>query len=199
MKNTMQNGRLSGSISLDTIAPRKNLYGIGPLAYLNGELMVLDGVPYVSKVTSDSTMSVTQNFQVEAPFFVYGHVSEWQQLQLPEEVKDLETLENYLDKVFAEKDSPVVFRIKTKVSSATIHIVNLPPDAEVRSKKDAHQGITYYTLENEDVEILGFFSRKHQTIFTHHDTFIHLHLITKNREKMGHLDEAIFENGSLFY
>jgi acetolactate decarboxylase len=42
---------------------------------------------------------------------------------------------------------------------------------------------------DKPAEVLGFFSTRHQTIFTHHDSFLHMHLITTDKKWMGHLDE----------
>ncbi len=80
---------------------------------------------------------------------------------------------------------------------ATIHIVNLPKGATISSPDDAHQGEIKYKIENEQAEIIGFFSTEHQSIFTHHDSFLHAHLITADKRKMGHLDDAIFRKGSI--
>ena len=60
-----------------------------------------------------------------------------------------------------------------------------------------HQGQTNYMLENSEVEIVGFFSTEHKGIFTHHDSNVHMHLITTDRKKMGHLDKVFFGNGSM--
>src|SRR5690606_20183328 len=67
MKNVMRLGKLEGNISLDTLS-QKNLYGIGPVEYLKGELMIFDGISYVSKVETDSTMTIETSFEVKAPF-----------------------------------------------------------------------------------------------------------------------------------
>jgi acetolactate decarboxylase len=67
----------------------------------------------------------------------------------------------------------------------------------VSSPEEAHQGQTNYELENINSDIIGFFSTQHQTIFTHHDTFLHMHLINKDRQKMGHLDKVLFKKGSM--
>jgi acetolactate decarboxylase len=196
MKNVMRLGKLEGTISLDTL-PKENLYGIGPVEYLQGELMIFNGISYVSKVETDSTMTVETIFDVKAPFFVYAQVAEWENETLPDSITNLESLETYLDDKFKDRNEPVVFKIEGQINAATIHIVNLPQGTKVTSKDEAHQGITYYPIEQEKVDILGFFSRKHQAVFTHHDTFMHLHLITKNREMMGHLDEITFGSNQL--
>ena len=94
---------------------------------------------------------------------------------------------------------PFIFKLEGIIEKATIHIVNLPKGSKVSSPDDAHQGQINYHLQNEQVEIIGFFSTEHKAILTHHDTFLHMHLITKDKTKMGHLDEVLLKNGIKLY
>ncbi len=198
MKEVMWKGELQGKINLDTISNKKGLYGLGPISYLSGEILINDGRVYTSKVTSDSTMQVLKTSKVEAPFFVYGNVTHWKEVELPPEIINLQTLESFIDKTMKARETPFVFKLKGEVNSASIHIQNLPEGKKVSSPKEAHQGQVTYHLENEEVEIIGFFSRKHQGIFTHHDSFTHMHLITSDEKKMGHLDAAQFNQLKLY-
>ncbi len=190
MKNIMWKGELAGIIKLDTLKDKKGLYGLGPLSYLKGELLINDGKSYVSRVTSDSTMSVVKSFDVTAPFFVYARVNEWQEMELPENIKTLKNLENFVDEKSKELNQPFAFMLSGDIKNAVIHIQNLPDGSKVSSPEEAHAGQTTYILKDEEVDIIGFFSTRHQGIFSHHDSFVHLHLITKDESKMGHLDEA---------
>jgi acetolactate decarboxylase len=52
-------------------------------------------------------------------------------------------------------------------------------------------------LKSEQSEIIGFFSPEHKAIFTHHDAYLHMHLMTTDQQKMGHLDEALFKKGTM--
>ena len=88
---------------------------------------------------------------------------------------------------------PFFFKLEGFVDSANIHIVNLPEGKVVRSPDDAHQGQINYPI-TRNVSVLGFFSRNHKAIFTHHDTFIHTHLITQEKDMMGHLEEVSFSS-----
>ncbi len=189
MKNVMWKGELGGNIDLDTISERNGLYGLGPVSYLTGELLINGGKSYVSKVTSDSTMTVEKRFDVSAPFFVYANVTEWNKIELPSNVKSIKDLEKFIDEKTADYKRPFSFKLKGKVSKAIIHIQNLPKGTRVSSPDEAHQGQTNYKLTKEESEIVGFFSTKHKGVFTHHDSFLHMHLITKDESKMGHLDE----------
>ncbi len=93
MKNVMWKGELGSSINLDTISDKTGLYGLGPVSYLTGELMINNGVSYVSKVLSDSTMKVERRFDVSAPFFVYTNITEWDELKIPANIKSIKGLE----------------------------------------------------------------------------------------------------------
>lgn len=197
MKNVMWQGKLAGVIQLDTIQNRTGLYGLGPESYLTGELLINDGRSYVSRVATDSTMTVEETFDAAAPFFVYAHVNEWRKLDLPEEVKSIKDLEKFINDRTRDAKRPFAFKLTGQVAMADIHVQNLPAGTKVSSPAEAHQGQVNYPLENEEVEIVGFFSTEHQGVFTHHDSFLHMHLITKDKTRMGHLDGVEFSSGKV--
>ncbi len=86
-----------------------------------------------------------------------------------------------------------MFKLSGIVEQVTIHIVNLPKGSKVSSPDEAHIEQVNYTLKNEQSEIIGFFSTEHKAIFTPLYTYLHMHLITTDRQKMGHLDEVLFK------
>lgn len=75
MKNVMWKGQLYGNIHLDTITNKTNLYGLGPVEYLAGEILIIDGKSYKSTVTSDTTMKVEETYEIKAPFFGYANIT----------------------------------------------------------------------------------------------------------------------------
>ncbi len=197
MKNVMWKGQLHGTISLDTISNKEHLYGLGPVEYLAGEILILDGKSFKSTVVTDSTMKVEETFHIKAPFFGYANISNWSEYRLPDSIQTIQQLEHYLQKITISAPRPFMFKLKGTVQEASIHIVNLPKGSKVSSPDDAHKGQTNYKLLNTPSEILGFFSTDHKTIFTHHDTYLHMHLITTDRQKMGHLDAVLFKRGTM--
>lgn len=197
MKNVMWKGQLYGNMSLDTIANKKNLYGLGPVEYLSGEILIIEGKSYKSTVTSDSTMQVEETYDIKAPFFGYANISKWTEQTLVDSIQTIQQLEKYLDKVTKNSPRPFIFRLTGTVEQATIHIVNLPKGSKVSSPDEAHKGQKNYELQNEQADIVGFFSTEHKAIFTHHDTFLHMHLMTTDKQKMGHLDEVLFKKETM--
>jgi acetolactate decarboxylase len=197
MKNVMWKGELFGSINLDTIAQKTSLYGLGPVEYLAGEILILDGKSYKSTVISDTEMNVEETYDLKAPFFGYANIPNWTESTLPDSIQTVKQLELYLDQVTSSATRPFMFKLAGTVAQAQIHIVNLPKDSKVSSPAEAHQGQVNYQLNNEQSDIIGFFSTEHKAVFTHHDTFLHMHLITSDRQKMGHLDEVSFKKGTM--
>jgi acetolactate decarboxylase len=193
MRNVMQKGELFGTITLDTLF-KTHLYGLGPMEYLSGELLILDGTVYRSTVVSSKEMKVKVDPNARAPFFVYTHVPRWVEQQLPDSILTIRQLEAYLHNRWG-KLGPFPFRLSGYFPEARIHVVNLPKGTVVKSPEDAHQGQQDYVLNNAKAEVLGFFSTEHKAVFTHHNTFLHLHLIKEDRASMGHLDDAKFEKG----
>ena len=197
MKNVMWKGQLYGNIKLDTISNKTNLFGLGPVEYLAGEILIIDGKSYKSTVVSDTTMKVEETYEIKAPFFGYANISKWTEQTLPDSIQSIQQLEQYLDNLTKSSLRPFMFKLTGTVEKATIHIVNLPKGSKVSSPDEAHKGQKNYELKNEESEIIGFFSTEHKAIFTHHDTYLHMHLMTTDRQKMGHLDEVLLKKGTI--
>lgn len=192
MKDVMWKGELFGKINTDTIRNKHHLFGFGPLAYLRGEVLILDGISYQSTVNDKQEIKVERVHSVLAPFFAYANITNWHAIELPAPVRNLTDLENYLDSISSDREMPFLFKLSGSIDSANIHVVHLPEGSIVHSPEDAHQGIVHCRLNNSEVHIIGFYSRNHQTIFTHHDTNMHLHLITFDLKMMGHLESVSF-------
>lgn len=196
MRNTMFNGQLAGLIGMDSLA-RPGMYGLGPLDHLRGEVMLWDGVPFTSHATSDSTMSVVIDRMASAPFFVHAPVTGWMEVPIPDSITHLPQLDAFLTARYAGEGRPLAFTLSGRVAHAEIHVMDLPPGSVVRSPDDAHQGRKTHVRNVIDADLLGFFSTRHKAVFTHHDTNIHMHLISKDRAWMGHVDALAFDPRSV--
>lgn len=194
MKNVMREGKLFGVINIDTISKKSKLYGLGPVEYLSGELLIVDGITYKSTVINKEQMKVEEMRSVKAPFFVYSNQIEWDSILVPATVSNLQELEKFIDERTQSTNEPFAFKLKGIIPIAKIHIVNLPSGTKINKPDDTKKGQMNYEIRNEKSTIIGFFSRTHQSIFTHHDTYMHMHLITDDKQKMGHLDDLRFTN-----
>lgn len=192
MRNTMFSGQLAGLIGMDSICG-PGACGLGPLEYLRGELLVIDGHCYVSTATSDSTMKVEERRDASAPFFVHQRVDRWMPVALPDSVTDLAGLDAFLTAAFGALEAPFAFKLTGTFKEVHAHIVDVPPGTEVHGPEDAHRGNKTYRIPAAEAEAVGFFSTRHKAVFTHHDTNIHVHAITTDRSWMGHVEAILFD------
>lgn len=191
MRNTLFNGQLAGLIAMDGLAV-PGTYGIGPVEYLRGELLVLDGHVFVSTAAKEGGMTVEQRPTVRAPFFVHQRVEHWTSVELPDSIDNLAKLDAFLSARYADAGSPFAFRMHGDFAAVDAHIMDVPMGNEVNGPDDAHLHSKDYHTEGRNMDIVGFFSTKHKAVFTHHDTNIHVHAITRERDWMGHVEGMRF-------
>ena len=196
MRDVMWKGDLKGKIATDSLNNKKT-YGIGPIEFLKGEIVVFEGQTFVSKVIDSVSHQTIKIPSVRAPFFVYSTNSDLKVIEFNRENFTLKELEEYINSVYKDYDQPLLLRIDGLFDNIKLHSVNLPEGKKVSSPDEAHQGLTQYDFKNISGSLIGFFSRNHKAVFTHHDSFFHAHFISDDRKVLGHIDETDFNSSKV--
>ena len=191
MRDVMWKGDLKGKISTDSLNS-KDTYGLGPIENLKGEILLFEGQSYVSKVVDSISHKVNKVPSVSAPFFVYSSNSDLKIVEFNLDNYTLKELEEYINLVYNDYNQPLLVRIDGIFDNIKLHSVNLPYGKTVSSPDEAHQGLMQYDFKNVSGSLIGFFSRNHKAVFTHHDSYFHAHFISDNRNVLGHIDEINF-------
>ena len=82
----MHKGDLSAKVDLNEFESRDGLYGIGAVENLKGEILILDGVSYVSFCEMNDSLKVNtikKTFDVKATLMVYSQVKNWIDIKIP--------------------------------------------------------------------------------------------------------------------
>lgn len=190
----------SGKIDLNTLADLKHLYAVGPEEGLKGEITVWDSKPLLAEINKGRIV-VTNDFNRKACFLVYGQVSDWQELPVQSDASEKSVSEQVKSVARSHgitTDKPFVFLIKGKAKNVRLHVLNkvddIPPDGTSEQHEKAK---VRFTISDQPVEILGFYSEHHQGVFTHHDSFVHLHVRTPDNKISGHVESLELEPGSI--
>ncbi len=200
LSNIMVDGDLSAHINLDTLN-KTHLYGLGPVAGLKGELVIIDGKIY-STYKEGSKLVSQQNKTSLAAMLVYSKVEKWKEFSGPFAVKNYAELED-LVKQTAQKngydiEKPFAFKVKSSPSKTSYHVIDWKPGTE--HTMDNHKQFAYAgALPNEPVILLGFYSTHHKSIFTHHTTNMHVHILNEKSGTVGHLDDIKIDDLILIY
>ena len=187
---TMQ-GDLSGDYSLDSLYSMENLYAMGSLKNLSGEIQIFDGQDFSSIVQSDSVI-VGPFSQQNAAFIVYAQVKNWKDIAVPLSVTNTEALIGffeYNEGAEMNTDKPFMFLIEGRVEQLDWHVLYNAAEDSLPVKKDHHHNAKSGSIMEEDVEILGVYSRDHEGVFTHRGIPIHMHFRTTDGMLAGHVDD----------
>ena len=178
-------------VSADTLLQESGLFGLGPYGLMQGELTIVNGRPLVGKSAEDGRLTVIVDPRAKAPFFVYSYVNEWHSNELVVEAdnaNDIQTaIEMYAIENDVSLDEPFPFRIKGIIDSIEIHVV-LPRSSEVPGYIEGKKS-QKYQFQNVAGEIVGFYSQSGQGIYTHKDSYVHLHFIDDGQKIVGHIDD----------
>jgi acetolactate decarboxylase len=186
------------TIILDTL-PKSNLYGLGPYGKMQGEITVIDGKPLIAEAQADGSAKVSQSWKAEAPFFVYQQVSDWVAYDLSFEIESLADLQQAIETIARQKGynltTAFAFKVVGNIDNLTTHIV-LPRSSEIQGYQAGKNQLNY-EYNNSNGELIGFYSQQHQGVYTHKDSYIHVHFISKDMTQMGHVDKISLSGKSL--
>ncbi len=191
LKNIMHKGDLSAPLELNSLKDIKHLYAIGAVEKLKGEILILDGVPFISSYENNE-LTMKRTFNKKATLIVYASVDKWVSFKIPEHINSYATLENHILQVAKahgiDTYTPFPFLIEGIAKSIKWHIINWPEnDTEHTHQKHMQAGLNGQ-IHKQAVELLGFYSNAHHGIFTHHSTNMHLHVKTKDNNLAAHVD-----------
>lgn len=199
MKKIMHKGDLSAHISLDTLLSHPHIYGLGPAEGIKGELMIIDSKAYWCKVENEKTTTTITN-NAKATMLVYAQVPSWKSIAVTDGTKDYGALEKMVEELASKNgqslDEPFPFMIKGVVAKSSYHIIDWKEGTQHTS--DNHKQFAKYgSFKTEPVTLLGFYSNKHHSIFTHHTTNMHVHIMDDKKTVVGHIEEISSVSGTL--
>lgn len=190
-RNVMMGIDLSSTIWLDSLLTSPHLIALGPIEDLQGEITALNGEVWTSTVQKEKIL-VEQRSDVRAPFLVYAHVPEWKSYTASAQLQNLSDLESFIDSLGRahgfDKDDAFALRIIAHWQQVDYHIIMRDVNEKEHSHEAHNKAKRKYTLNDSRGELVGFFSRQHEGVFTHRGQYIHVHFLPEDRQTSGHLD-----------
>lgn len=196
LKNIMHKGDLSAKANLTEIKNLKNLYALGAMENLKGEIQIFNSEP-LNTYVKDGEIKFDKSYFNKATLLVYTTVENWITVQIPHIIITMNNFENFIAQEAKKYDldtkKPFPFLIEGIAKKINWHIIDWKDgDTDHSHEKHISSGLNG-EIENKEVELLGFYSDSHHAIFTHHTTNMHIHMKLKNEEIAGHVDD--FELG----
>ena len=191
LRQVMHAGDLSAQISLAELKSSSHLYAIGAVADLKGEIVVFDSRPYVSSV-AEGRLVTDSSFDIEAALLVWSSVPSWHKVVVPESMDSDTQLAAFVATQAArlgiDTAQPFPFRISGKIDELGWHVIDWPKEDSVHTHEKHESAGLHGILRNENVDIIGFYSNRHQGVITHMTSRIHLHVLARDHSLAAHVD-----------
>ncbi len=186
-------GDVSGKVSLAELPRTPLLYAVGPVADLGGEITVIDGRLHLARV-EHGMLKTSAEYDGRASFLVWATIPQWQEaVPLGTPAASPAELENLIEakarRAGLDVDKPFPFMLRGPLASVKYHVLR-PTQTQ-----DRHAAATSHTDSALNLRasgaggtIIGFFSKKHEGVFTHGGSYAHLHVLLADGNS-GHVDE----------
>jgi acetolactate decarboxylase len=192
MMNIMHEGDISAKADLKAFHSQDHIYALGALENLKGEILILDGKPCIATIREENLV-IDTSFNHRATLLVYTRISNWNSRPVPDSMDGREDFEVYVEaeasKSGLDTEQPFPFLITGKVKTLDWHIVNWPSDDTVHTHEKHMLSGLNGRIVGMEVTMLGFYSKHHQGIFTHHSTNTHMHVLTADKAICAHVDD----------
>jgi acetolactate decarboxylase len=200
MRNIMMKGDLSAKVDLDSIT-KTHLYGLGPVAGLKGEVLILDGQIFSSESNNNEIVN-HQDSVSKIAMLVYCYVEKWKPITFKANVVKYDDLEKLVEEKAKNEgidlEKPFVFKIEAKPKTLQYHVIDWK-NGEKHTMENHKQFAFNGLLKRSNAKLLGFYSNKHHSIFTHHTTNMHIHFLDEKTKTVGHLDNIALDDNITIY
>ena len=194
LKDIMHKGDISAKINLSFFEEKNHFYALGAIEDLKGEIQIFNSKPF-NTIVIDNTLTFDYSFKNKATLLVYASVEKWNKIIIPENISTYTKFEEYIENTarinHINTDEPFPFLIEGTAQSFNWHVIDWKDDDMHHTHEKHKTSGLYGTINNSQVEMLGFYSNAHHTIFTHHTTNMHIHVKTADGEVAGHVDDMI--------
>ncbi len=195
-------GQTGTTVSLDTMLPNPNLYAVGALSDLAGEITVAGGQVYVSRpkgIKHTDTEILTQTY-AGATLLVAAEVPAWNSFTIEQSIQ-FEDLDEEIARLALAAghglDRRIPFLVEGVVEDLEWHVVD---GSRLSGGGTTHQdhlaAAVTSRLDHITATLIGFYSQTDQGVFTHMGSTTHIHCLTTSPLATGHVDSVRIPAGT---
>jgi len=195
-------GQTGEAVRLTGLFPDSKLYALGALAGLAGEITVIGGKAYLSYPagTAETRTEISSEPTGGAALLVTADVAAWRAVKTPRAIP-FEELDQAIAALAAEAGIPSTerfpFLVEGEVERLEWHVIDgrrLPSGST--SHQDHLDASVRTSAAKARATLVGFFSEKDQSVFTHRGSTTHVHCVVEKPLASGHVDHVVIPAGT---
>jgi len=201
-EDLIKKGDMKTHITLKELQSKPHLYGIGSVTNLKGFIVIDDDKPFTSFVENGSVL-IDSSWNSEATLLVYAQVDNWKEVSIPDSVKTYKSLERFVLQSANDNDinpkEAFPFLVRGTIPSINWRVTDWDQkDKEITNKKVKKSGLQG-TANNVITTIVGFYCTNQYRVLAEHNTKMHLHFVSDNRQVSGHVDDISLDGNIRLY
>lgn len=189
-------------VTLDTLLPDPDLYAVGALAGLTGEITVIRGEAYLSYPEQDGARTeVARESAAAATLLVGARVPRWRDV-MTEAPIPFDRLDDRIGDLAAtagmDLDRRIPFLLEGEFEDLRWHVIDgRRLTGGGTSHEDHLAAAVQESRERATATLVGFYSRSDQGVFTHRGSTTHLHCVLERPLAAGHVDHVVIPAGTI--
>ena len=202
LRAMLHEGQTGATVTLDKILPNPNVYALGALADLSGEITVVGGKAYLARPDgTDATRTETAlQTNAAATLLVVSQVPAWHGIvtERPIRFEELdEAIATLATAAGMNIDERFPFLMEGSFDDLQWHVID---GHRLTSGADSHQdhmaGAIKTRLDRASGTLVGFYSANDMGVFTHMGSRTHIHCALDEPLATGHVDHVIIPVGT---
>jgi acetolactate decarboxylase len=202
LREIFHSGQVDSAVSLDSILPNPELYAVGALAGLAGEITVVAGTAYIGlPAGADSSRTRTWSEGPEsACLLVTATVEKWIEVSLEKGVRGKgldQALSEMAESAGLDVDEAFPFLIEGEVRELSWHVID---GDRLKRGETSHSDHLRAAVQHHRAQIsatlIGFYSPRDHGVFTHMGSNTHIHCVLKDPVSSGHVDDVLLPAGT---
>jgi acetolactate decarboxylase len=203
LRAMMHEGQTGTTVTLEGMLPDPELYALGALTDLAGEVTIIGGTAYLAYPEEGDRVrirTVTQS-DAAATLLVSTRVAAWRTVPIETTVSFGEIADEVARLAAAaglETDGRIPFLVEGEFEDLQLHVVDGSRIGAGGAPHDDHRGTAVKdTMARATGTLIGFFSPKDEGVFTHMGSHVHLHCVVDDPVRSGHVDDIKIPPGSM--
>jgi hypothetical protein len=206
-------GDTSAQVTLDALRIGPGVWGVGALAGLSGEIVVVDGRVLVSRGSDPQGRTSPANASDAAALYAGAIVASWHERVVPETMTRA-AFERFVEAsaldIGLPPDAPFAFRLEGTLPSLTWHVVTGQPASAAATlghgaghggtHANKHAGMHVHKESGSVGMLVGIYSGAAlEGVVTHPKERFHLHVVDPSLTRSGHVDDYSVSAGAVLY
>lgn len=196
-------GNIDSVLQISTLRDTSGLYGLGPMAGLQGEITIYGGKACLGQVGSEGEPRSREGWEVGASFPVYGAAKNWKEVVVDRQLDGVGQVEKFVEEQMVRSglsiEQATPFRIEGPVDELRYHILH-GTGSVIHDPEEHQKAKRKFRLANRELKVVGFWaSAQGVGVYTPSTSRTHLHFVDLENTVSGHVDDLKLAPGAVLF